>query len=115
MDYDEAELFQGLAADHWAASSETDPRRDQDFFRNLVASQGGRGLELGCGTGRLLLPLLADGLDVTGCDLSGDMLDRCRATAAAQGLSPARSSRPAARPDGRWSSAQDARRDSRRG
>jgi SAM-dependent methyltransferase len=45
-------------------------------------------LELGCGTGRVLVPLLARGFDVTGIDTSTDMLDRCRATCKARGLDP---------------------------
>lgn len=39
-------------------------------------ADGGRVLELGCGTGRLLLPLLARGVDVVGLDASRSMLDR---------------------------------------
>ena len=40
---------------------------------------GGPLLELGCGTGRVLLPLARDGYEVTGVDLSSQMLDFCRA------------------------------------
>ncbi len=36
-------------------------------------------LELGCGTGRILLPLARAGHEVTGLDLSAHMLDFCRA------------------------------------
>lgn len=35
-------------------------------------------LELGCGTGRLLIPLVRDGLRVTGVDAAPTMLARCR-------------------------------------
>ncbi len=35
-------------------------------------------LELGCGTGRLLLPMARAGRDVTGLDLAEHMLARCR-------------------------------------
>jgi len=38
---------------------------------------GGPILELGCGTGRLLLPLATAGFDVTGLDLFPDMLRIC--------------------------------------
>ncbi len=44
-------------------------------------------LELGCGTGRLLLPLAAGGYEVTGVDISGAMLKIARQKAAVQGLS----------------------------
>ena len=45
-------------------------------------------LDAGCGTGRLLLPWLRDGLDVDGCDVSEDMLELCREEAAREGLEP---------------------------
>lgn len=47
--------------------------------RALRALRVLRILELGCGSGRLLLPLLRDGHEVTGLDLSQPMLARCAA------------------------------------
>ncbi len=41
-------------------------------------------LELGCGTGRILLPLARDGHAVTGIDASEAMLNRCRSKLAAE-------------------------------
>lgn len=41
-----------------------------------------------CGSGRFLLPLLAQGLDIEGTDTSTDMLDACRTNAQARGLQP---------------------------
>ena len=45
---------------------------------------GGRVLELGVGTGRLALPLAAQGFAVTGIDASAGMLDRLRAKPGAE-------------------------------
>jgi len=42
------------------------------------APSGGAVLDLGCGTGRLLLPLVRAGYAVTGVDRSAAMLARCR-------------------------------------
>ncbi|WP_165956948.1 class I SAM-dependent methyltransferase [Kribbella antibiotica] len=84
--YDEGALFAGLAAEQWAVSSRTDARLDAAFYRELIRSQGGRALEVGCGTGRLLLTFLAEGLEVEGCDISADMLAWCRRDAG--GLTP---------------------------
>src|SRR5436309_1151821 len=39
---------------------------------------GGRVLDVGCGTGRSLVPLLADGVEAVGCDLSAAMLRQAR-------------------------------------
>ena len=57
-------------------------RRDVDFWVDAARAAGGRTLELGCGTGRVLLPLARAGLEVTGLDRSAGMLDRCRANLA---------------------------------
>lgn len=51
---------------------------DVDFYRALAREAGGPVLELGCGTGRVLVPILEDGVDVTGLDASPAMLDRLR-------------------------------------
>ena len=55
-------------------------REDTRFWRTMAAAAAGRPiLELGCGTGRALLPVARDGHEVTGIDLSERMLDVCRA------------------------------------
>jgi SAM-dependent methyltransferase len=41
-------------------------------------------LELGCGTGRILLPIARDGCSVVGVDSSREMLERCRAKLATE-------------------------------
>ena len=54
-------------------------RDDAGFWRTMAAAAAGRPiLELGCGTGRVLLPLARAGHEVTGIDLSERMLDVCR-------------------------------------
>lgn len=58
-----------------------------DYFRRFVEA-GQPALDVACGTGRLLLPYLRAGLDVDGCNVSPDMLARCREAAAREGLSP---------------------------
>jgi len=52
---------------------------DVDFYRALAREGGGPVLELGCGTGRALLPIAADGFPCTGLDASRHMLDALRA------------------------------------
>ena len=54
-------------------------RRDVPFWRNLALNADGHVLELGCGTGRIALPLGRAGIDVTGIDYSAAMLARARA------------------------------------
>jgi SAM-dependent methyltransferase len=54
-------------------------RRDVTFWRGLVARARGPVLELGCGTGRLLMPLARSGARVVGLDRSPAMLARAAA------------------------------------
>ncbi|HUF24462.1 MAG TPA: class I SAM-dependent methyltransferase [Vicinamibacterales bacterium] len=60
-------------------------RRDIAFWRRFAAGAGGRALELGTGTGRVLVPLMRDAeaarsrAAVVGVDLSDAMLRRARA------------------------------------
>lgn len=75
----------GIVARWWAEFNHGGP--EVEYFRPLVAS-GQPALDAGCGTGRLLLPYLREGLDVDGCDVSPDMLAHCRAAAEREGLSP---------------------------
>ncbi len=59
---------------------------DGAYYLDLCRAHPGRVLELGCGTGRILLRLLAAGVDVIGLDRSLPMLQRLRHDAAARGL-----------------------------
>ena len=54
------------------------PGRDIGFYRALAARARGPVLELGCGTGRITIPLLEDGCRVNAIDSSSAMLDRLR-------------------------------------
>jgi SAM-dependent methyltransferase len=75
----------GLVARWWAEFNLDGP--EIDFFRSFV--EGGQpALDAACGTGRLLIPYLHDGLDVDGSDISPDMLALARERAAREGLDP---------------------------
>ena len=59
-------------------------RRDVQFYVDCAKKAGGRVLELGCGTGRVLIPTARAGCHVTGLDISPFMLDKCRENLARQ-------------------------------
>jgi SAM-dependent methyltransferase len=84
--FDGSELYVGLAALHWHALDFTEPGPDFEAFRDAIARGDGPALEVGCGTGRLLLPLLAAGLDVDGVDISASMLTVARHRIDTRGL-----------------------------
>lgn len=52
--------------------------KDIAWYRSLVAGLGGPVLELGVGSGRIALPLLDDGHELVGVDISKAMLDALR-------------------------------------
>lgn len=54
-------------------------RKDTTFYVDLCHAAKGEILELGCGTGRVLIPAAEAGCTITGLDGSGFMLERCRA------------------------------------
>ena len=54
-------------------------RADVGFYVELALRSGGPVLELGCGTGAVLLPIARAGVDVVGVDAASPMLDSCRA------------------------------------
>ena len=51
---------------------------DDDFYLALAREIGGPVLDVGCGTGRLTIAMAEAGLDVTGLDVTPEMLDRAR-------------------------------------
>ena len=55
-------------------NAQTLGRRDVPFWRNLALNSGGTVLELGCGTGRVSLPLARAGVPLVGVDRSPAML-----------------------------------------
>lgn len=59
-----------------------------DFYYRQIIRYGGPVLELACGSGRLTIPLARKGVNITGMDLSEDMLDlaKCKASEAQAGV-----------------------------
>jgi SAM-dependent methyltransferase len=56
------------------------------WYGQRLPRDAGSALDLMCGSGRVLAPLLASGLHVHGVDVSQAMLDGCRARLAGRGL-----------------------------
>lgn len=61
---------------------------DRQFFRDVVQNSGEPVLDVGCGTGRLLVEFLADGIQIEGVDISPEMIAICRQKALEQSLQP---------------------------
>ncbi len=75
----------GLIARWWAEFNTAEPD-ELAYLAAAIERFGQPALDLGCGTGRLLIPLLATGLDIDGVDISADMLALAEAAARREGL-----------------------------
>jgi SAM-dependent methyltransferase len=53
-------------------------RQDVAFFVDLARESGGPVLEVGCGTGRVLIPTARAGIEIVGLDYSPPMMNICR-------------------------------------
>jgi SAM-dependent methyltransferase len=76
----------GLVATWWAEFNDDFRPHEIGYFQTHIARGGEPALDVACGTGRVLIPCLRAGLDVDGCDVSTDMIERCREKAAREGL-----------------------------
>lgn len=76
----------GLVARYWG-EFETEGGPELAYYLKQIETSGQPALDLGCGSGRLLLPLLQSGLDVDGCDYSEDILEMCQKRIEKEGLS----------------------------
>ena len=64
------------------------PQLELDRWMEYARAATGPVLEVMCGSGRLLVPLAAAGIDIDGIDASADMLAACSKKCAEQRLSP---------------------------
>jgi SAM-dependent methyltransferase len=71
----------GLLYDHVGAYTQ---RADVAFYVDEAARAEGKILEIASGTGRVLIPIARAGKEIVGVERSREMLDRCRANAAAE-------------------------------
>ncbi len=65
-------------------------RGDIAFYKKFAEQQGSPVLELGCGTGRTLIPIAQSGIECFGLDMNRDMLGICETKVRALGLTNVR-------------------------
>lgn len=79
--------YKGLMAEAWdVLRGDTSNWADRFFYLDVIQKYGQPVLDVGCGTGRLLLDYLQQGIDIDGVDNSPEMLSICRKKAERAGL-----------------------------
>ena len=85
--YSLSEGYESLAAE-CVYSPGHYPKKEVDFYERRILEKGGKALELACGAGRHLVPLVKRGLDVEGSDASADAVRYARMAAQKDGVAP---------------------------
>ncbi|MFC1492399.1 class I SAM-dependent methyltransferase [candidate division KSB1 bacterium] len=70
--------FYDATGEYYSSLFADKKRDDISFYVSIAKDNGGPVLEAACGDGRILIPVAAAGLEVTGNDISPGMLEICR-------------------------------------
>lgn len=81
--------YLGLCSQVYDLDKPRPPENTYSFYRDYAINAKGKILEPMCGTGRYLLPLLLEGFNIEGYDLSPQMLSLLKNKAKEMGLDPA--------------------------
>ncbi|MGC8799894.1 MAG: class I SAM-dependent methyltransferase [Chloroflexus sp.] len=81
--------YKGLMAEAWdVLRGDTSNWADRHFYLEIIQKYGQPVLDVGCGTGRLLLDYAQQGVDIDGVDNSPEMLAICKCKADELSLKP---------------------------
>lgn len=81
--------YYGMMAEFWDLfRGDTSTWDDRFFFLDVVKKYGQPALDVGCGTGRILLDFMQQGIDIDGVDNSPDMLALLKQKAEKLDLNP---------------------------
>lgn len=81
--------YYGMMAEFWDLfRGDTSTWEDRFFYLDVVKKYGQPALDVGCGTGRILLDFMQQGFDIDGVDNSPDMLARLHQKAEKLDLHP---------------------------
>ena len=81
--------YYGMLAEFWDLfRGDTSTWEDRIFYLEIVKKYGQPVLDVGCGTGRILLDFIQQGIDIDGVDNSPDMLALLKQKAEKLNLSP---------------------------
>ncbi len=82
--------YTGLIATYWDfLRGDTTQWPSRPYFLKIIQESGEPALDVACGTGRLLLDYLEQGIDIDGVDISPEMIALCREKVAEAGFETA--------------------------
>lgn len=81
-------FYQGFPALYYDAFFCELDESELRFYKQIIESSGDPAIEIACGTGRLLLPLIQAGCSVEGFDSSQEMLELCKQKAEQMHIEP---------------------------
>lgn len=80
------DCYYGLVVETYNKFHPQENINDGDFYKKLIDEIDGTVLEMMCGSGRVLIPLLRQNIDIDGLDCSSEMLESCREQVLEEGL-----------------------------
>lgn len=82
--------YRGMIVTYWdLLRGDTSKWSSRPYFLQIIRESGEPALDVACGTGRLLLDYMQEGVDIDGVDISPEMIAMARENGAAAGLQPA--------------------------
>lgn len=89
MTIDPTYEYYGMMAEFWDLfRGDTSTWEDRFFYLDVVTKYGQAALDIGCGTGRILLDFMQQGIDIDGVDNSPEMLALLKQKAEKLNLNP---------------------------
>ena len=81
--------YRGMIVEYWdLLRGDTSKWSSRPYFLKIIQDSGQPALDVACGTGRLLLDYMQEGVDIDGVDISPEMITLARENAGQFGLKP---------------------------
>ena len=80
------DCYYGLVVETYNLFHPQENINDAAFYKKLIHEIDGAVLEIMCGSGRVIIPLLRQNIDIDGLDCSNEMLASCREQVLHEGL-----------------------------
>ena len=82
-----AKKYTGLESELYDLFRGSDDFDEIGYYVDLALNAGSNCLDVGCGTGRVLIPIAQQGIKITGLDNSNVMIEECRKRLSSEGIS----------------------------